>query len=189
MYATGGRLFAATSHALFAIAPGSGGASLVYDAGAGTIRDIVASGPAVWLAIDTELASYRDGAMAIADAHLAPDATIVGSASGDVWVIQGGHVQRWAGTVSVAATSDEGIWDATVEPIYAAVCSNCHGPVGSGKSSSNIDLSTYAAWNARRAAVHTRVVDQAGTPSAMPPPSSSFTLTDAQRSAIAAWSK
>jgi mono/diheme cytochrome c family protein len=84
---------------------------------------------------------------------------------------------------------DEAKWNTTVQPIYAAVCSNCHSPPGSDKSSSNIDLSTYGAWSQRRDAVYTRVVDRAGTAAAMPPPSSGMSITDDQRKAIGAWAK
>ena len=84
---------------------------------------------------------------------------------------------------------DETTWNATVQPVFAAVCSNCHSPPGSGKDSSHIDLSTYGAWSTRRPTINGRVVAQAGTPTSMPPPGSGYVLTDAQRAAIAAWSK
>ena len=55
--------------------------------------------------------------------------------------------------------------------------------------SSRIDLSTYAAWSARKPSVYRRVVTNAATPAQMPPPSSGLALTDAQRAAVEAWSK
>jgi hypothetical protein len=76
-----------------------------------------------------------------------------------------------------------------VKPVYAAVCSNCHSPPGSGKSSSNIDLSTYDAWAQRRDRVFVRVVTDATTPAAMPPPTSGLSITEEQQKAIGAWAK
>jgi mono/diheme cytochrome c family protein len=186
-YDDGGHLLGATSHALYDLSSGS--AVRLYDVGARTIHQLGAAGSAVWLVVGTDLARFSAWQLAIGTGPtLAPDARLVPSPSGDVWVMSGGQLQRW----SVAAPmvdGDEATWTATVEPVYAAVCSNCHSPAGSGKSSSNIDLSTYDAWKGRRPQVYARVVGQAGTPTAMPPPTSGLTLTDAQRAAIEAWSK
>ena len=143
----------------------------------------------MWLAIDTDLARWSEWQLAIATGtSIASDARLAPSASDDVWVVGGGQLQRW----SVAATpvdGDEATWTSTVEPVYAAICSSCHSPAGSGKSSSNIDLSRYAAWKERRPRVYARVVEQAGTGNAMPPRGSGLTLMDAQRAAIATWSR
>ena len=181
-----GTLMAATEHALYRISGGA--AEKVWDAGARTIHQLVGAGQNVWLSVDHDLAVWQNGHVAIASGSAVADGSrIVGSTSGDIWVLANGQVQRWSAQVS--AGGDEGTWNATVQPIYAAVCSNCHSPPGSGKDSSHIDLSTHAGWNARRALVYNRVVAQAGSPSAMPPPTSSYVLTAAQRSAIEAWSK
>jgi mono/diheme cytochrome c family protein len=186
-YDDAGRLLAATSHALYELSDGS--AQRLYDLGERTIHQLGASGSSVWLAIDANLARWSEWQLAFGTGtSIAPDARLAPSASGDVWVMAGGQLQRW----SVAApplNGDEATWTSTVEPVYAAVCSNCHSPAGSGKSSSNIDLSTYAAWKERRSRVYARVVEQAGTGNAMPPLGSGLALTDAQRAAIAAWSK
>lgn len=186
-YDDAGHLLAATSHALYDLSGGS--AMRLYDVGARTIHQVGAAGSAVWLEVDTDLARFSAWQLAIGTgASLAPDARLVPSPSGDVWVISGGQLQRWSVATAVA-DGDEATWTATVEPVYAAVCSNCHSPAGSGKSSSNIDLSTYEGWKGRRAQVYARVVGQAGTPNAMPPPTSGIALTATQRSAIEAWSK
>ena len=186
-YDDAGRLLAATSHVLYDLSEGS--PQRLYDLGARTIHQLGAAGSAVWLAIDTDLARWSEWQLAIATGtSVASDARLAPSASGDVWVVAGGQLQRW----SVAATpvdGDEATWTSTVEPVYAAICSSCHSPAGSGKSSSNIDLSTYAAWKERRSRVYARVVEQAGTGNAMPPRGSGLTLTDAQRAAIATWSR
>jgi mono/diheme cytochrome c family protein len=186
-YDDAGHLLAATSHVLYDLS--SGVAERLYDVAPRTIHQLAAAGPAVWLAIDTQLARFAQFQLALGTGvTLAPDARLVPSASGDVWVMSAGQLQRYRVAAAVD-DGDEATWTATVEPVYAAVCSTCHSPTGSGKSSSNIDLSTYEAWKERRARVHMRVVDQVGTPSAMPPPGASVSLTDAQRAAIAAWSK
>jgi mono/diheme cytochrome c family protein len=185
-YDGAGNLLAATTHALYQVSGKS--AHQVFDAGARTIHALAGAGANVWLSVDGDLGLWKDGHVAVGSGGtLAPDARLIGSASGDVWAITGGQLLRWSGQAAIGG--DEATWNATVQPVYAAVCSNCHGPPGSDKSSSNIDLSTYAKWVARRGIIYGRVVTQAGTPMAMPPPSSSFTLTDAQRSAINAWSK
>ena len=188
-YDGGGHLLAATSHALYAVEGGT--ATLVHDAGTRTIRQLDGAASAVWLTIDASLARWQNGQMGISTgATVAPDARLVASASGDVWVMSNGQLQRWSVAAGAAgAGGDEATWNASVQPVYAAVCSNCHSPPGSGKSSSNIDLSTYEAWSARRPRVYERVVTSAGKSTAMPPPSSAFQLTNEQREAIAAWSK
>ncbi len=185
-YDAGGNLLAATSHALYRVVGAS--AEQVYDAGGRTIHQLTGAGPNVWLAVDGDLAVWEGGQVAVAaGGTLAPDARLVGSASGDVWVVTGGQLLRWS--AQAAAGGDEATWSATVQPVYAAVCSNCHSPRGSGKDSSNIDLSTYGAWKARRPVILARVVTQAATPTSMPPPNSGYVITDAQRAAIEAWSK
>jgi mono/diheme cytochrome c family protein len=148
----------------------------------------VGSGSGVWLSLDGDLGRWTDGQLTMATgAGLGADTRLVGSPSGDVWTISGSAVQRWSGTVASGAAGDEAVWNATVEPIFASVCSSCHSKPGSGKSSAGIDLSTYEAWTARRASIYTRVVTDASTDGAMPPPSSGGRLSDAQRAAIAVW--
>jgi hypothetical protein len=188
-YDSMGHLVAATSHALYTVT--NGALQQVFDAGARTIHQLagVGAGEAVWLEIDGDLGVWQGGQVALASGGmLAPDARLVGSAtSSDVWAISAGQLLRY--TVQAAVVGDEGTWNATVQPIYAAICSNCHSAPGTDHYSSNIDLSTYALWNQRRVAVYTRVVTDKGTTMSMPPPNSGFDLTDAQRSAIEAWSK
>ena len=184
-----GALVAATAHGVYQV--NNGAASLVYDAGSRTVHELASSGARVWFAVDGDLGVVEAGAVSLASGGtLAPDARLVGSRSGDVWAIAGGQLLRFSTQAQAGGPgNDEATWTANIQPIYAAICSNCHSPPGSGKDSSGIDLSTYAAWVARKSKIHTRVVDQAGTPTQMPPPTSGFTLTDAQRQAIADWSK
>jgi mono/diheme cytochrome c family protein len=185
-YDATGVLMAATTHGLYRV--NGGAAEKVYDAGGRTIHALTSAGTNVWLTVDGDLGLWQGGHVAVATGGtLAADARLVGSASGDVWVVSAGALLRWG--AGGGAGGDEATWNTSVQPVYASVCSNCHGPPGSGKTSSNIDLSTYAAWSARRSSVYLRVVTQAGSATQMPPSSSGLTLTDAQRSAIQAWSK
>ncbi|WP_394842448.1 cytochrome c [Pendulispora brunnea] len=188
-YDAAGTLFSATHHGVYRL--DGGDMRSVYDAGARTIRGLASSGANVWFAVDGDLALVKDGHVAISsglglagDGH---DVQLAGSPSGDVWVVAGGQLLRYA--AGAGGTDDEAAWTANVQPVYATVCSHCHSAPGTGKDASNVDLSTYALWSARRAAVYQRVVAQAGTPAAMPPSGSGFSLTDAQRAAIEAWSK
>jgi mono/diheme cytochrome c family protein len=186
-YDGAGALVAASAHHVYQVSA-SGISQDIYDAGDRTIHQLAGGGSSVWFEVDGDLGVLQSGTVAVASGGtLPPRARLVGSPSGDVWTIAGGQLQRW--NAKTAAGGDEATWSATVQPIYAAVCSECHSPPGSGKSSSNIDMSTYQNWSSRRDRVYARVVEQAGTATAMPPPTSAFVLTDDQRAAIAAWAK
>ena len=188
-YDAAGDLFSATHHAVYRL--DGDGMHAVYDAGGGTIRGLASSGANVWFAVDGDLALLKDGHVSITSGLALPggpgDVRLAGSPSGDVWVVAAGQLRRYA--AGGGGSNDEAAWSANVQPIYATVCSNCHSAPGTGKDASNVDLSTYALWSARRAAVYQRVVAQAGTAGAMPPSGSGYSLTDAQRAAIEAWSK
>lgn len=71
----------------------------------------------------------------------------------------------------------DAMWRANILPVYTRSCAQCHRPGGSA----GIDLSTYDAWNARRALIRHRVIDVRD----MPQPGSP--LSDADRAAIDAW--
>ena len=185
-YDASGALFAATHHGVYKV--DGAAATVVYDAGAGTIHDLAAGGSNVWFALDANLGLVTGAQVAVGTGGaLAPDARLVGSPTGDVWAESGGQLLRFA--AQTGATGDEATWTSTVQPVFVAVCSNCHSAAGTGKDSSGIDLSTYAAWTGRKSKVYTRVITQAGTPSSMPPPTSGLALSDAQKAAIEAWSK
>ena len=180
-----GHLMAASAHILYQVS--ATWATPIFDAGAGTIHQLVGAGANVWFTVDGSLGRWRAGKVAVATGGtLAADAKLVGSASGDTWAISGGQLLRWN---EGGATGDQAVWNRDVQPVHAAICSKCHGPAGSGQDSSRIDLSTYDGWVARKDRVYLRVVTQAGTPSQMPPASAGSSLSDAQRAAIAAWSK
>jgi mono/diheme cytochrome c family protein len=171
-----GHLYAATSRALYEAPPG-GDLSLVYDALAHTLHGLAVSGREVWFADGGELGMVERGHVAeTTGAKLPPDAKLSGSPSGDVWVIGGGRLQRFARAdaqpASLAVT-----WTSAIAPVFARACASCHLPAGI----SGIDLSTAAAWQAERAAIDKRVlVDKTMPPEGHP-------ISDADREAIRAW--
>ncbi len=180
-----GAVYAATHHALYAI---DGGVKIVFDASPRTIHGLVASGASMWMALDGELALYRDGQASVTDGFaVAPDARIFASPSGDIWVLSAAQLQRFSGRAAAAPGDDHGLWQQSVLPVYARVCSNCHSPKGTGKDSANTDLSSYDAWKALRGMVLERVVTDVNTPRQMPPPSSGYSITPAELDAIKNW--
>jgi len=170
-----GRLYAATSRALYAAAPG-GDLSLVYDAQGDTLHGLAVSGRDVWLADGSELATVEGRHVAeTTGAKLAPDSRLSGSPSGDVWVIGGGRLQRFARAEAQPAFAVT--WRSAVAPVFARDCASCHLPDGV----SGTDLSTADAWQAKRAAIERRVlVDQTMPPEGHP-------ISDADRETIRAW--
>ncbi len=184
-YDASNNLVAAAPRGVYQLTNGS--PQLVYDAGSRTIHQLVSAGQNVWFQVDGDLGLLSGGQVSLGvGGTLTPDARLVGSPSGDVWVMAGGQLSRLAART---ATGDEATWLASVRPVHVAVCSNCHGASRSGKDSSNVDLSTYALWVAKKTSIYARVVQQADTQTAMPPGSAGFTLTADQKAAIEAWSK
>lgn len=170
-----GRLYATTPRAVYASGP-DGKLALVYSADADTVHGLAASGAHVWFADGRELGVVDgDHVAETTGVGLAPDAVLAPSSSGDVWVLAGGKLQRFARVdpePALAAT-----WNSTLSPIFAKVCSSCHQPNGS----SGTDLSTPEAWESERQAIRDRVVVARN----MPP--EGHPLSDADRQAIAAW--
>jgi len=171
----GGRLYATTPRALYASTE-RGDLTLIYDAGADTLHGLVASGDAVWFADGAELGVVDGRRIAeTRGAHVAPDAALASSPSGDVWVLGSGVLQRFAREVPESAQNLA--WSTTLAPIFARSCASCHQPGGV----SGTDLSTAEAWQSERSAIHDRVV----ATRTMPP--QGHALPDADRAAIGAW--
>jgi mono/diheme cytochrome c family protein len=174
---TGGRLYATTARAVYA-ADEKGELALVYDALADTVHGLVVSREHVWFADGSELGVLDAGRVAeTSGAHLAPDAKLAASSSGDVWVIAGTGLQRFARVDPEPALA--AVWGSTLQPIFARSCAECHLPTGV----SGTDLSTAEAWHTERDAIHQRVV-VAGT---MPP--QGHALSEADRAAIKSWTE
>jgi mono/diheme cytochrome c family protein len=172
-----GRLYASTSRAVYAAAPG-GDLALAYDAGGDTIHGLVASGDHVWFADGAELGVVDGDRVAVTrGAKLAPAAKLAASPSGDVWVLSGGTLQRFARTVPEQALA--AAWTTTLAPIFARACASCHQADGV----SGTDLSSAEAWHSERTTIHDRIV----VTHTMPPPG--HPLSDDDRAAIQAWTE
>jgi hypothetical protein len=169
-----GRLYAVTSRAVYA-SKADGTLGLVYDAGADTVHGLAASGAHVWFGDGAELGVVDgDHVAETTGAGVSADATLSPSSSGDVWVLSHGQLQRFTRvdpepTMAAAWT--------TLSPVFARVCSSCHGPNGS----SGTDLSTPEAWESEKQAIRDRVV----VSRSMPP--EGHPLSDDDRRAIEAW--
>lgn len=170
-----GRLYATTPCAVYASGP-DGKLDLVYHAEASTVHGLAASGAHVWFADGPELGVVDgDHVAETTGARLAPDAELEPSASGDVWVLSGGALQRFArvdAEPALAAT-----WATSLSPIFARGCASCHQQGGA----SGTDLSTAEAWESEKRAIRDRVV----VTRTMPP--EGHALSDDDRRAIQAW--
>ena len=170
-----GRLYATTARALYASSPG-GDLALVYAAAGATLHGLVASGDHVWFVDGTEIGAVDGDRVAETQGlHVPADASLAASGSGDVWVVAGGTLQRYARGQPETALAAR--WASTLAPIFARDCASCHQPNGV----SGTDLSTAEAWHAERLAIRRRVVETR----TMPP--EGHDLSDADRAAIAAW--
>jgi hypothetical protein len=182
---TDGTLLAATPSGLY-VENGTA-LDLVWDAGGVPVHGLAASSDGVWVAAGAQLVLWHAGAIAVTSTSpIDAGARVVGSPSGGVWTITpAGALARFA--VDDGST-DEALWQDTVQPVSARVCSNCHSAPGTqGKDSSGFDLSTYSAWKALRPLILTRVVTDAAMATAMPPPSSGYWLSPDEESAIGTW--
>ena len=172
---TNGRLYATTPRAVYA-ADALGRLALVYDATASTIHGLVASGSQVWFADGDELGVVDGDRVAeTSGAKIGRDAKLSSSESGDVWVLSGGALDRFARAGSAA--SNGATWDAAIAPIFARSCSTCHQSDGV----SGTDLSTPAAWEEERAHIRERVLERRS----MPP--QGHPLLDEDRETIRKW--
>lgn len=170
-----GRIYASTRRALYASKP-DGELALVYDADGDTLHGLAASGAHVWFADGPELGVVDgDHVAETSGAHVSVDARLAASSTGDVWVLSGGKLDRYARADAEPALATT--WTTTLAPIFARVCSSCHQPNGS----SGTDLSTAEAWESERAAIRERVV----VTRSMPP--QGHPLSDADRDVIRAW--
>ncbi len=119
------------------------------------------AGGKVWIMAGSELILLEDDhILKTSGLSLNEGAVIFGSSSGDVWLSRPSGVARLRH--GSAGNALEQKWQADVAPIYAKVCSACHGPTGSAK----IDLSSYNSWVSRKAALNERVVVKADMPPA-----------------------
>jgi mono/diheme cytochrome c family protein len=168
------RLYAITARGLYA-SDATGRLLLVYDAARDALHGLVVSGSHVWFADGPELGALDgDRVVETSGARLSEDAALAPSPSGDVWVLAGRTLSRFARASEPAHVPS---WDEVIGPIFARSCSACHLPDGE----SGTDLSTPGAWNDERAKIRKRVVDERS----MPP--QGHPLSEEDRAAIKAW--
>jgi hypothetical protein len=142
-------------------------------------RALVRAGLSLWAAIGDSLALLSDRELRRTTGGVLPaDMRLLGSPSGDLWLLSGGALSRIAEDGGGGADQDR--WKKTVLPIFTRLCSLCHLPGGSA----GIDLSTYKSWADRRALMDLRVVQ--GKPSPMPPAGAGM-LTPDEMEALKAW--
>jgi hypothetical protein len=171
-------LLAATAQALYIL---QGGTLIkAYDAPAGSpISALAASGSGVWVALGSELALFRGAQLLHGPAGKIPaGGRLVGSPSGDVWVLGGPQLVRLG--EKLAGGADENRWRRTMLPIFQRYCRMCHLPGGSA----NLDLSAYSQWAPRRDRIRQRLIEQAPTPM---PPATVGALTPAELLAVQRW--
>lgn len=181
-----GKLVVLTDHAIWgegnakptdaaggALAP-AGLFGRIYSRDDVVMRGLAGGSSRVWFGMGDGLAALEGSTVRLAKGGpaLAPDAVLAVGKTGDLWTL-GPSVMRFGVTTS----GDEALWTATVMPIYARICKSCHAP----GASSGIDLSTYAAWDQRRAAIRDRVVVKRNMPVGAP-------LEGADLDAVDKWS-
>lgn len=171
------RLVAATEQALYI--EQNGALVPIWEAPAESkIVGLTSSGRGVWLAIGKELALFRGMQLLHGSMAVPEGGRLIGSPSGDVWVLAGSQLTRMG--ERAPGGTDEDRWRRNMLPIFHRVCRGCHMPAGS----SNIDLSTYDKWVMRRPAIKQRLIDQLPTPM---PPTSAGTLTPDELNAVSRW--
>lgn len=188
-----GRLFAATKRGVYA-ADAGGTLDLMYDADHESIHGLVASGDLVWFADGSELGAINGVHVGVTSgANIDKNAKLQRSPTGDVWVL-GKQLARYSSSaltmaptvpavgpaVPTAPTAQPTIqsnWTATVGPVFARSCAKCHQPDGV----SGVDLSTEAAWTAKKDLINDRVL----VTHTMPPDKNSLSETD--RNTIHTW--
>jgi hypothetical protein len=158
-----------------------GNAVLIYDGGGETIQALAPSGGGIWVAIDDSLALLSGSQLLrgpSGQGQYPSGGKLIGSPSGDVWIIADGKLSRM--TEAGSASADEVLWRETVLPVFNGVCRACHLPGGLA----NLDLSTYAEWSMRRTLIGDVVLT--GKPTPMPP-AGTGSLTAAQLAAVKTW--
>lgn len=170
-----GRLYAATRHEVYA-EDAIGRLTLVYETvsaeGGAAISGLVVSGSRVWFAEGADLGVILERQVSITTGlRRSPNATLAASSSGDVWSLADGALSRFAVD---GGDSERATWQSALGPVFERACASCHGAF----PSSGIDLSSFEAWERRRAAIRRRVIEIGD----MPPPG--HLLEEADRKVI-----
>jgi hypothetical protein len=169
-----GRLVVASAQILYVEA--AGGTLVAKHVSAVPIHGLAASGERVWFAAGSEVLTLEgDTLRRSAGAMIPAPARLLGSPSGDVWVLDDGKLSRLGQDSALMAKVAR--WEEVVRPIFLRVCAACHLPGGLA----GVNLSSYSAWIQKRDAIYDRVVVNRD----MPPPGT--VLREEDRSALRAW--
>jgi hypothetical protein len=172
-----GRLYATTPRAVYGTNP-AGELRLLYETKSDTIHGLVVSGEHVWFGDGEELGVVDGARVAETNgAHIAADAKLAASTTGDVWVLSGGALSRFARVDPEPDLARE--WQGKLSGVFARACASCHLPNGP----SGVDLSTAEAWHSHRSLIRDRVV----VSHTMPPQGRSLDAAD--REAIRVWAE
>lgn len=164
-----GRMVAADEHAVFREEDGKLKRRYVSQ---GQIGALTAAGDRVWFQDGEELGALEGDGVAVSR-DLKVRGSVIGSPSGDAWVLTDGVLSRYS------TIRGEGVWQTEIAPIFARVCAGCHGAGGSA----GIDLSTAGRWDKARAAITKRVVVER----TMPP--KGYELAENERAAVGRWGR
>lgn len=155
-----GRLFVATEREIWLV-DRQGKASLVHRANDATIRSLVAGGDRVWFAEGSDLfAIDREKIARSVGVDVQTDSQLLAATSDRIWLLNNGTLALFRTNTS----EQDGLWETTIQSIYANKCSNCHAP----GASSGIDLSSAEAWQERRGRIVDRVLVQMNMPPSAP---------------------
>ncbi len=175
-----GDVVVTTNNAVYAL-DSDGALSLLYAADGDTLHGLAASGDTVWFADGEELGVVEQGHVReTAGVHIPRDAELSPSPRGDVWVMGGGALTRYASSASATASGSTSrpaasdLWRDSLSAVFARNCASCHLPSGSA----GVNLSTVDRWQAKGADIRERVVVKRD----MPP--QGHALSDADREAI-----
>jgi len=186
-----GDVVVTTKNALYQM-DADGALSLLYAADGDTLHGLAASGDTIWFADGEELGALDQGHVRETSGIKIPkDAELSSSPKGDVWVMGGGALTRYAASLAPVAPGPTPTgpgpsappaadpWRDSLSAVFARNCSSCHLPSGS----SGVNLSSFDRWQAEKKDIHERVVVKHD----MPP--QGHVLSDADREAIRAYTE
>ncbi|WP_434043569.1 MULTISPECIES: c-type cytochrome [Sorangium] len=169
-----GKLLAATPAALYE--EDAAGVLRLRLRASAALHALAVAGDRVWFADGDELGVLdATGARETRGARLPRGGKLIGSPTGDVWLLASGALRRFSAGDGDAAPA----WD-DLAPVVARACAPCHLPGGEG----GVDLSTPAAWTTTttlRESIARRVLEER----TMPPPGRP--LSEADRARIRAF--
>ncbi len=142
------------------------------------ITSMIRSGPRVWFVSGRELGTYAMGRVSMtSNTMLEMNSTLSPASMDEVWVLSRAAPRRYG--ADTGTQTPEAIWRATMQPVYATYCADCHFP---GMGGQLPDLSTYMGWDANRMRIRNSVVNMMAP---VMPPRGMFPME--QRTAVDMW--